>query len=172
MSLFQSMIVIFGLNASSSMFRCSSVASPVLVNMSAMLGLVMSIAFCLGDPESLIISSRINSVSWQQWATFTGGCCECSRVYAESPGLSVSGLLAFTTLTRSLQLVSPNLVSSLRCVELVLAFAVQSLITLQEPSIITCGGSGLIILGVLILAFQVRNNLNQFQSILLFNYQL
>ena len=73
----------------------------------------------------------------------------------------MSGLLAFTTLTRSLQLVSPNLVSSLRCFELVLAFAVQSLITLQEPSIITCSGGGLIILGVIILAFQVRNDLNQ-----------
>jgi len=122
--------------------KCSSVASPVLVNMSAMLGLVMSLAFCLGDAESLIISSRITSVSWQQWATFTG--------------LSVSGLLAFTTLTRSLQLVSPNLVSSLRCVELVLAFAVQSLITLQVPSIISCVGGGLIIIGVIILAFQTH----------------
>ena len=81
MSLFQSMIVIFGLNASSSMIRCSSVASPVLINMSAMLGLVMSLAYCLGDPESLIISSRITSVTWQQWTTFTGQCCECSRVY-------------------------------------------------------------------------------------------
>ena len=73
----------------------------------------------------------------------------------------MSGLLAFTTLTRSLQLVSPNLVSSLRCVELVLAFAVQGLITLQVPSIISCVGGGLIIIGVIILAFQVRNNLNQ-----------
>ena len=45
------------------------------------------------------------------------------------PGLAVSGLLAFTTLTRSLQLISPNLVSSLRTLELVLAFLVQSLLT-------------------------------------------
>ena len=68
------------------MSRCSSVANPVLVNMSAVLGLVMSLAYCLGDPESLIISSRITSVTWQQWANFTGECCECSCVYAEQGG--------------------------------------------------------------------------------------
>ena len=41
-------------------------------------------------------------------------------------GLGVSGLVAFTTLTRSLQLISPNLVASLRCLELVLAFLLQT----------------------------------------------
>jgi len=122
--------------------KCSSVASPVLVNMSAMLGLAMSLAYCLGDSQSLIISSSITSMSWQQWATFGG--------------LSLSGLLAFTTLTKSLQLVSPNLVSSLRCVELVMAFGVQSLITMEEPSPLSCLGAGLIILGVIILAFHAK----------------
>ena len=52
--------------------RCSSVASPVLVNTSAVLGLAMSLAYCLGDSESLIISSRVTSMSWQKWATFGG----------------------------------------------------------------------------------------------------
>jgi len=119
--------------------KCSSVASPVLVNTSAVLGLAMSLAYCIGDSESLIISSRIYTTSWQQWATFGG--------------LSLSGLLAFTTLTKSLQLVSPNLVSSLRCVELVLAFGVQSLITMEVPSILSCVGAGLIIIGVIIIAY-------------------
>ena len=71
-----------------------------------------------------------------------------------SSALSVSGLVAFTTLTRSLQLVSPSLVASLRCVELVAAFAVQSLLTSTAPSLVASTGGGLIILGVLVLAFQ------------------
>ena len=54
------------------MSRCSSVASPVLVNTSAVLGLAMSLAYCLSDSESLIISPRVTSMSWQQWATFGG----------------------------------------------------------------------------------------------------
>ena len=49
-----------------------SVASPVLVNMSAVLGLVVSLTYCLGDSESLILSSRVTSMSWQQWTTFLG----------------------------------------------------------------------------------------------------
>ena len=74
--------------------------------------------------------------------------------------MSLSGLLAFTTLTKSLQLVSPNLVSSLRCVELVMAFGVQSLITMEEPSLLSCLGAGLIIIGVIILAFHVSSDVS------------
>ena len=62
-------------------------------------------------------------------------------------GLAVSGLLAFTTLTRSLQLISPNLVSSLRSLELVLAFLVQAAITGQPPQTLSWLGGGLILIG-------------------------
>ena len=72
--------------------------------------------------------------------------------------MSLSGLLAFTTLTKSLQLVSPNLVASLRCVELVLAFGVQSLITMEVPSLLSCVGACLIITGVIIIAYHVSIN--------------
>ena len=139
-------------------------ASPVLVNMSAVLGLVVSLAYCLGDSESLILSSRVTSMSWQQWTTFLG---QLQSIFLFpmtvklSPGLSLSGLLAFTTAVKSLQLVSPNLVSSLRCVELVLAFGVQSLITMEAPSLLSCLGAGLINLGVIILAFHVSSDVNK-----------
>ena len=69
-------------------------------------------------------------------------------------GLSISGLLAFTTHTRSLQLACPSLVSSLGAIELVAAFIVQSLITGQTPDILTSLGGGLIVTGVIILACQ------------------
>ena len=62
-------------------------------------------------------------------------------------GLAVSGLLAFTTLTRSLQLISPNLVASLRSLELVLAFLVQAVITGQPPQTLSWLGGGLILIG-------------------------
>ena len=62
-------------------------------------------------------------------------------------GLALSGLLAFTTLTRSLQLISPNLVASLRTLELVLAFCVQSIVTGLAPGLLSCLGGGLILIG-------------------------
>ena len=73
-----------------------------------------------------------------------------------SPGLSVSGLMAFTTLTLSLQLVSPNMVSSLRCLEMVGAFLVQSVITRQAPNILSSIGGGLITAGIIILGAEER----------------
>ena len=67
--------------------------------------------------------------------------------YRNLVGLALSGLFAFTTLTRSLQLISPNLVASLRTLELVLAFCVQSIITGLAPSLLSCLGGGLILIG-------------------------
>merc|ERR1712110_427353 len=62
-------------------------------------------------------------------------------------GLSTCGLVAFTTLTLSLQLVSPNMVSSLRCLEMVVAFLVQSVITGLAPNILSSIGGGIVTLG-------------------------
>ena len=64
--------------------------------------------------------------------------------------------MAFTTLTLSLQLVSPNMVSSLRCLEMVLAFLVQSVITGLAPNILSSIGGGLITLGIFILGAEER----------------
>ena len=65
--------------------------------------------------------------------------------------LAVSGLMAFTSMTLALKLISPNLVSSLRTVELVLAYGVQALVTGESPDSWSCFGGGLILSGVLIL---------------------
>ena len=120
--------------------KCSEVSTPVLVLWTAVIGLVISLIYCLTTPSSHILSPAISSLSWYTWATYTG--------------LAVSGLLAFTTLTKSLQLISPNMVASLRSLELVLAFLVQSLLTGTSPEPLSCLGGGLILCGVLLLAFQ------------------
>ena len=66
------------------------------------------------------------------------------------------GLVAFTTLTLSLQLVSPNMVSSLRCLEMVGAFLVQTIITGRAPNILSSIGGGLITAGIIILGAEER----------------
>merc|ERR1719445_1294823 len=119
---------------------CKHVPSNILVSWSAVSGVIMSVIYCLSEGSSGILSDRILETSWSQWMTFFG--------------LSLSGLVAFTTLTLSLQLISPNLVASLRCLELVLAFSVQAIISGSMPDVISSIGGTLIILGVIILAFQ------------------
>jgi len=125
--------------------KCSDlgqVSASVLCNWSAITGLVIAVIYGLLEEGSYILSPNIVNITWDMWATFIG--------------LSVSGLFAFTTLTKSLQLISPNLVASLRCLELVLAFGVQSIITGENPDVISSVGGLLITLGVIVLAFQAK----------------
>jgi len=121
---------------------CHDVSNSVLVSWSAVAGLVISIIYCLVNDKSYILSSNIVDTTLTQWLTFLG--------------LSMSGLLAFTTLTKSLQLISPSLVASLRCLELVLAFSVQIIISGRIPDLVVVIGAFLISLGVIILAFQKK----------------
>jgi len=117
--------------------RCREVATPVLAAWSSVAGLVLGAASCLLDQSTPLVSTQP-----LQWATLLG--------------LSVCGLVAFTTLTLALQLISPNLVSSLRCLEMVAAFLVQSLITGATPSLLSSAGGLLVILGITVLALQHR----------------
>ena len=71
--------------------RCSSVPSPVLLTWSAVMGLLTSLVYCSASPASVLVTPA----SWTQ-VTPT-----MAALYI---GLSLSGLLAFTTHTRSLQL--------------------------------------------------------------------
>jgi len=120
--------------------KCEGVSTPVLVNWSAISGLGISISFSVLQSTSRILSPEMTLISWSDWLILTG--------------LAVSGLLAFTSMTQALKLISPNLVSSLRALELVFAYGVQILITGAYPDIWSCLGGGFILIGVLILAFQ------------------
>ena len=118
------------------------VSTPVLVNWAAISGLIISISYSLLQSTSRILSPDIYLISSSDWLILIG--------------LSVSGLLAFTSLTKALKLISPNIVSSLRALELVLAFIVQTVITGATPDIWSCFGGGLVFSGVLILTFQKK----------------
>jgi len=120
--------------------KCEGVSTPVLVNWTAISGLIISISFSLIESASHILSPEILNISWSDWLILTG--------------LAVSGLLGFTSMTQALKLISPNIVSSLRALELVLAYGVQTIITRTYPDICSCLGGGFILTGVLILAFQ------------------
>ena len=46
--------------------------SPVLVNVSAVCGLLMATLYCLLDTRALILSPEVASITPPQWATFIG----------------------------------------------------------------------------------------------------
>ena len=53
---------------------CKHVSNSVLVNWSAIAGLVMAVIYCLTINTSYILSYRIVYTTWTQWATFVGKC--------------------------------------------------------------------------------------------------
>jgi len=122
--------------------KCEGVSTANLVNWSAIFGLVIAVSYSQLQSDSRILSADITRISWSDWFILIG--------------LAVSGLLAFTAGTKALKLISPNVVSSLRAMELVLAFGVQSLITWESPDTLSCIGGGLVLGGVLLLTFQDR----------------
>ena len=115
------------------------VSTPVLVNWSAISGLFISIGFCQLQSGSRILSSDFVKICWSDWLILVI--------------LAVSGLLAFTSMTHALKLISPNLVSALRTLELALAYGVQATVLGENPDIWSCCGGGLIFTGVLLLTF-------------------
>jgi len=120
--------------------KVRSVVTPVLANWASIMGLVMGVLYWLIEDRNTGLA--LEDETPLNWALITG--------------LSVCGLVAFTTLTLSLQLVSPNMVSSLRCLEMVGAFLVQSIITGLAPNILSSIGGGLIILGIVILGAEEK----------------
>ena len=129
--------------------KCENVSASVLLLWTAMFGLVIAVIYGVLHPGSNILSRNCLNIPPQDWGIFFGKSTERNVNLKKYPivGLAISGMLAFTTLTRSLQLISPNLVASLRTLELVLAFTVQSLLSGVPPGILSCLGGTFILLG-------------------------
>ena len=115
-------------------------STPVLVNCAAVSGLILTVSICQVLQGCRVLSSDIAKISWADWIILIG--------------MALSSLTAFTSMTLALKLISPNLASSLRTLELVLAYGVQALVTGESPDICSCFGGGLILSGVLMLTFQ------------------
>ena len=63
--------------------KCEEVSASVLLLWTAMMGLAISILYCLNTPQSEILSPHILHISWQDWALYLG----------ESPLLSLVQIL-------------------------------------------------------------------------------
>ena len=131
--------------------KCVSVSVTVLVLWTAVFGFLIAVTYGLLHPGSDILSTNVVNIPAKDWAIFFGKkqfIIIIIIILILTSGLSISGLLAFFTLTKSLQMISPNLVASLRTLELVLAFSVQSLITGVAPDTLSCVGGTFIFVGM------------------------
>ncbi|XP_023342131.1 solute carrier family 35 member G1 isoform X2 [Eurytemora carolleeae] len=69
-------------------------------------------------------------------------------------GLAISGMIAYLSLTRALQIVSPTIVSSLRALEIVFAYIAESLIFSILPSALSVVGGGIVVFSVVGIALE------------------
>jgi len=119
---------------------CKNAPSGALVFWIAVFALVLSAAGEQFLPGSYILTPRIVDLTVLQWAAIFG--------------MTMSGLVAYLSLTKSLQLIDPTLVSSLRSLEIILAFGVQSLIDQALPDVYGISGALLVCLGISVAAFE------------------
>ena len=52
--------------------KCVEVSASVLLLWTAIMGLAISIMYCLNTPQSEILSADILHISWQDWALYLG----------------------------------------------------------------------------------------------------
>lgn len=91
-------------------------------------------------PGCLILTLRGSLLSNFQW-----GCLF---------GMSISGMVAYLSLAKSLQMVSPTLVSSLRSLEIILSFGIQAVIDSALPDPVRGSGAAMVCIGICLSAFQ------------------
>jgi len=122
--------------------KCQGVSTPVLVNWAAVSGLLITVSLCQSLPGCRLLSSDIVKITRTEWIILIA--------------LAVSSLLTMTSVIQALKLISPNVVSSLRTLYLVIAFCAQTLVTGESLNIWSCFGGGLLLSGVLVLIFQEK----------------
>jgi len=113
---------------------CKEIESTVLVLYVGLVAIFISSIAAQFDSAAMLATGKITEVSPEMWAILFG--------------LAFSGMLAYVFLTRSLQLISPTLVSSLRGLEIIFAYVVESLIILSPPSPLSAAGGILVVCGV------------------------
>jgi len=94
------------------------------------------------DDRDRIFTSNIINITAYEWGVYIGLAC--------------NGLLGFYLEFRSLTMVSPTIVSTLRTTEIVVAFVGQVLITLVVPNLIDVLGASFVFIAALVLIFESR----------------
>ncbi|XP_023342119.1 solute carrier family 35 member G1 isoform X2 [Eurytemora carolleeae] len=119
---------------------CKNVASTVLVLYVGVLAILISAISAQFNSQCMIATGFIAEVQLEMWGVLFG--------------LAISGMIAYLSLTRALQLVSPTIVSSLRALEIVFAYVAESLILFVLPSLLSALGASLVVLGVVGIALE------------------
>ena len=119
---------------------CQDIPSTVLVFYSGLFGLGISFIGPTFDASQRLLSPQIVDIPWQAWGVMIF--------------VSFSGLIAFVTMTKSLQMLQATIVSSIRSSEIILAYIIQTVVAEQAPSILAIAGAGLTVVSIIGLSME------------------
>jgi len=120
---------------------CMTVSHGVLVFWVAVFALALALIFENIFPEGCyILTLKADQLSGPQWGALVG--------------MGFSGLAAYLSLTRAIKMISPTIVSSLRSMEILLAFGVEAIINDAMPCAIRLSGACTVCAGILLTALQ------------------
>ena len=119
---------------------CAEIHSLVLLWWSGLGGFLVALITLTFHHEAKILTLEFNQVPYDHWIAYS------SQAFL--------GLLAYFCMTKSLQMIDPTVVSFIRALEIILAYAVQALVLHQVPDYLAGIGAGLVVFSVAAIAWQ------------------
>lgn len=119
---------------------CQKVPSLVLLFWAGIGGLVVSLLAFTFDERARILGPSIVDVPYTDWICFIF--------------MAFSGMVAYFSLTKALQMIDPTIAAFMRSLEIIFAYIMQAAITQQMPPLYSILGASLVMFSVSAIALQ------------------
>ena len=119
---------------------CQKVPSIVLLFWAGVGGLIVSLSAFTFDERARILGPRIYEIPYSDWVCFVF--------------MAFSGMAAYLSLTKALQLVDPTVAAFMRSLEIVFAYIMQAAIMQSLPPMSSIMGASLVMFSVSAIALQ------------------
>ena len=113
---------------------CAEINSNVLMWWSGIGGFFLSLIAFTFDSNAQMLSPDIVKIPLAQWLAYTG--------------MSISGIIAYFCMTKSLQMIDPTVVSFVRALEIIVAYVAQYVVMNEVPEMLSIVGAALVLVSV------------------------
>ena len=119
---------------------CHQVKPAVLLWWAGIGGIIVSLVSNTFDHNAKILGPHITEVTWMEWMSLLG--------------ITMSGLIGYFCMTKSLQMIDPTTVAFIRALEIIFGYAFQIIIMHQLPTLLSIAGASLVLISILAITLQ------------------
>ena len=113
---------------------CAEINSNVLMWWSGVGGFVLSLLAFTFDTNARMLGPDIVEIPLANWLAYTS--------------MSISGIIAYFCMTKSLQMIDPTVVSFVRALEIIVAYVAQYVVMEEVPEMLSIVGAALVLVSV------------------------